>query len=98
MVDPVGAMTKLIGTGTGSQPGLLIVICPVVASAGTFTVKLVASIGVGVTAALLPNLTAMTPSRPVPLIVTTVPGAPLGGLMPVKFGQPGVGDTDLQGG
>src|SRR5690349_21703967 len=70
-----------------TQPGLLRTIGATRAPGGTVAVMLVLLSGVKA-AATSPNLTAVTPARPVPVIVTGLPTAPLLALNPATSRQP----------
>jgi len=63
-----------------TPPGVVTEIFPVIAPVGTVAVILISEFTVNAVAAIPPNFTAVACSRPVPLIVTTVPTGPLAGL------------------
>ena len=63
-----------------APPGVVTEILPVIAPAGTVAVILVSEFTVNAVAAIPPNFTAVACNSPVPVIVTTVPTGPLGGL------------------
>src|SRR5574341_1580036 len=72
---------------TSGQPGLLMVMGPVTAPAGTLAVICVLLLTVKVAVALLANLIEVTPVKLAPVIVTLEPTAPLVGLRLVTVGQ-----------
>lgn len=59
---------------------------PVVAPAGTVALSDVDDTGVMLVAAVVLNLTDVTPVRAVPVIVTTVPTGPVAGVKPLMVG------------
>ena len=67
-------------------PGVVTAIGPVVAPVGTVAVIWVSEFTVNVVAAMPPNVTALAPVKPVPVITTEVPTAPLVGLNDVMVG------------
>src|SRR5262245_43604418 len=71
---------------TSAQPVLLILIGPFAAGVGTVAVICVSLLTVKLALKVL-NLTFVTPVKPVPVIVTSVPLAPLVGLKLLTVGQ-----------
>ena len=82
----MGATVKLAALVT-VPPGAVTWRVPVVASVGTATVMVVA-VEVNGTRGLPLNFTSVAPLRLVPVIVTTVPGAPTAGVKLVMVGGP----------
>jgi hypothetical protein len=70
-----------------AQLGLLIVIGPVTAPVGTVAVICVPLFAVICAVTLFANLTAVTPVKFVPVIVTVAPTLPVVGLMLLTVGQ-----------
>ena len=68
-------------------PGVVMVILPVTAPAGTAAVTCVLEFTVKAVAAMPPNFTALVCDRLMPVITTEVPTVPLGGVKPVIVGM-----------
>lgn len=85
MIGPTVKLAVLVA----EPPEVVTLTLPVVASAGTATVMVVAVEAVG-TIGLPLNFTTVAPLRLVPVIVTTVPGAPTNGVKLVMVGGPEV--------
>ena len=81
----VGPTVKL-AVDRAVPPGVVTDSLPVVAVAGTVAVMVVAELTEKLVAATELNLTAVAPSRPVPVMVTTAPGPPDAGLKDVRVG------------
>jgi hypothetical protein len=82
MPETVGqapALTVKLAVCASAHPGRLTVIGPVAAPGGTIAVMLVSLLMVNCAAAPPVKRTEVTPMKPVPVMVTGVPGAPLAG-------------------
>lgn len=67
-------------------PGVVTAIAPVFAPVGTSAVTSVADFTLNVVAFTPPNVTAVAPVSPVPVMVTAVPTGPLAGVKAVMIG------------
>ena len=99
----VGVKLVIVGAGTPLvtvkevalvpvPPEVVTAIGPVVAPAGTVAVICTAEPTENVGAVTPLNLTAVAPVKPLPLIVTDVPGVPEVGVKPVTAGAPQPGN------
>ena len=81
-----GGITVKLPVLVAVPPGVVTDIGAVIAPAGTVAVICVFETTVNAAAFVVPNLTAVVQSKPVPLIVTTVPTGPEAGEKPVIVG------------
>jgi hypothetical protein len=83
----MGGLTVKVLVCTSLQVVLLMVIGPLTAPFGTVAVICVLLLTVNPAEILLENLTAVTPLKPLPVIVTLLPTIPLAGVIPLTLGQ-----------